>query len=201
MCANRLLNHDDMIGEHDWENYFKNKSHLRRIRTELKDGTYPLCRHHLIEPRNDDGIGDMCYFHLTDAAKQELFPDMDLCAKQFESSKELVSHTTFAPKQLFYSPTVQMQIDQLATLLMPERFKTIQSRLAESDIRQGFACLFYGAPGTGKTETVNQLARMTGRDVMPVDVSKIKSCWVGESEKNIKAAFSLYCKYIEKCGG
>ena len=57
---------------------------------------------------------------------------------------------------------------------------------------QGFCCIFYGAPGTGKTETVYKLARQTGRDIMRVDVNKIKSCWVGESEKNIKAAFDRY---------
>lgn len=200
MFANRLLNYDDdMVCEGDWKGYFASKSILRNIRAELKNGTYPLRRHNLIEPRNNDGLGDPHYYHLTDAAKQELFPDMDLCAKQSEASRELVSHTTFAAKQLFYNPTVQGQIDQLTALLMPERFKAIQSRMAESGMRQGFACLFYGAPGTGKTETVNQLSRLTGRDVMMIDVSKIKSCWVGESEKNIKAAFDRYRKYVEKC--
>ena len=72
-------------------------------------------------------------------------------------------------------------------------------RLSENGMRKGFACLFYGSPGTGKTETVNQLARMTGRDVLMVDVSQIKSCWVGESEKNIKAMFDRYRKYVKEC--
>lgn len=45
---------------------------------------------------------------------------------------------------------------------------------------------FYGSPGTGKTETVYQVARATGRDILRVDVDKIKSCWVGESEQNMK---------------
>lgn len=200
MFADRLLNHDDdWVDERDWENYFTLKSILRGIRAELKNGTYPLRRHNLVEPRNDDGLGDPRYFHLTDSAKQELFPDMDLCAKQADANRGLISHTTFAAKQLFYNPTVREQIDQLAALLMPERFKDIQSRMAESGMRQGFACLFYGAPGTGKTETVNQLARQTGRDVMMIDISKIKSCWVGESEKNIKEAFDRYRRYVEKC--
>ena len=65
-------------------------------------------------------------------------------------------------------------------------------------MRKGFACLFYGAPGTGKTETVYQLARRTGRDLMVVDVSQIKSCWVGESEKNIKVAFNRYRSYVRQ---
>ena len=59
-------------------------------------------------------------------------------------------------------------------------------------MRKGFCCLFYGSPGTGKTETVYQIARQTGRKIMRVDVDKIKSCWVGESEKNIKALFDRY---------
>ena len=66
-------------------------------------------------------------------------------------------------------------------------------------MRKGFACLFYGSPGTGKTETVYQLARRTQRDLMVIDVSQIKSCWVGESEKNIKAAFDRYRNYVKLC--
>ena len=31
---------------------------------------------------------------------------------------------------------------------------------------------------------------------MVIDVSQIKSCWVGESEKNIKAAFNRYRSYV-----
>ena len=68
----------------------------------------------------------------------------------------------------------------------------ICNRLKEKGRRQGFACLFYGAPGTGKTESVLQLARKTGRDIMQVNISQVKSMWVGESEKNIKAIFDRY---------
>lgn len=62
----------------------------------------------------------------------------------------------------------------------------------------GFACLFYGAPGTGKTETVYQLSRLTGRNIMVVDVPQIKSKWVGESEKNIKALFDRYREQVKR---
>ena len=43
-----------------------------------------------------------------------------------------------------------------------------------------------------RTETVYQIARATGRDILRVDVDKIKSCWVGESEQNIKKLFDRY---------
>ena len=87
---------------------------------------------------------------------------------------------------------------QLCSLLEPKQFDNICARLEEKGLRRGFACLFYGAPGTGKTETVLQLARKTGRDLMQVNVSEIKSMWVGESEKNIKALFDRYRRLVKE---
>lgn len=76
-------------------------------------------------------------------------------------------------------------------------YKKIRERLVSSGYRCGVTCLFYGRPGTGKTETVLQIAKKTGRDVMQVDVSKIKSMWVGQSEKNIKGVFALYRQRVK----
>lgn len=81
-----------------------------------------------------------------------------------------------------------------------ENFKKIQNRLKETNFRCGFACLFYGALGTGKTETVLQIARLTGRDLIQINVSDIKSMWVGESEKNIKGIFEAYKKKVSGGG-
>ena len=64
-------------------------------------------------------------------------------------------------------------------------------------MRTGFSCIFYGSPGTGKTETVYQIARQTGRAIVPVNVSEIKSCWVGESEKMIQGVFNKYRALVE----
>jgi len=73
-----------------------------------------------------------------------------------------------------------------------ENYQKVQGRLSENGMRKGFACLFSGAPGTGKTETAYQIARETGRDIMMVDISNTKSCWFGESEKKIKEVFGHF---------
>jgi SpoVK/Ycf46/Vps4 family AAA+-type ATPase len=73
----------------------------------------------------------------------------------------------------------------------------VQERLKAKNMRTGFACLFYGKPGTGKTETVNMLARKTGRDIMLVDIAETKSCWFGESEKQIKQVFDRYRAFVK----
>jgi hypothetical protein len=196
--AHRLINEDDdMIGNHEWEEYVGSKRHARTLVKRIKSCTSALTMNGLIEAKINDGMKDASFYHLSDKAKEELFPDLDLVETQTQKGKELTPYTSFAEKEMFYSPGVKSQIDRLTGLLQPEYFSQIVKRLDENGMRKGFACLFYGSPGTGKTETVNQLARMTGRDVMLVDVTQIKSCWVGESEKHIKELFDRY-RYLVK---
>ena len=197
--AYRLVNEDDdIIGTHNWEDYMVSRSMVRRTLQTLKNGTSKLIQDGIFEPKVEEGMRDPNYYHLTDAAKEVLFPDIEIIEDNSADSRHLTSYTSFAPKQLFYAPHIQSQIDRLSELLKQDQFRNVTERLSENGMRKGFACLFYGSPGTGKTETVNQLARMTGRDVLMVDVSQIKSCWVGESEKNIKAMFSRYRKLVKE---
>lgn len=196
--CNRFINlDDDMIGEHDWEDYFSRRN-VRFISHRLQDRSLGLLAMNILENCNSDGMNDSEYYHLTGKAKAELFADLHLTDQQTKQKSHLLDCTTFAARELFYNPSVQRQIDRLGELLAPERFAEIQQRLEAGDMRKGFACLFYGTPGTGKTETVYQLARRTGRDLMVVDVSQIKSCWIGESEKNIKGAFNRYRSYVRQ---
>lgn len=111
----------------------------------------------------------------------------------------LLQFETIGTKQMFYNCTEKTAIDQLTDLLQQEQFTAIQERLAQHGMRKGFACLFYGSPGTGKTETALQLAKATGRDIMQVNITDVKSKWVGESEQNIKAIFDNYRKYCKRC--
>ena len=196
-CNHFVNNDDDMLGEHDWDGFFRT-SRLRYIRNRLEGRDHELMEMGIIENCNSDGMSDSSYFHLTRKAKETLFSEIHLTDQQAKQRTDIIAYTTFTDKHLFYNSAVQSQIDQLSTLLMPEQFTSIQQRLEESGLRKGFACLFYGSPGTGKTETVYQIARRTERDVMLVDIAQIKSCWVGESEKNIKGAFDRYRAHVKQ---
>lgn len=99
---------------------------------------------------------------------------------------------------MFYPQKVEKQVKELLSLFQQEKFQTIQERMKQRGFRNGFTCLFYGGPGTGKTETVYQLARQSGRSIMLVDVPQIKSKWVGDSEKNIKALFDQYREMVRR---
>ena len=109
-----------------------------------------------------------------------------------ETTDSLSCEQMITPRLLFYNEEEQMHIERLETLLEKGNFENVQQRMRQAGLRTGFCCLFYGAPGTGKTETVIQMARRTGREIIRVDLSSQKSMWVGESEKNIERIFADY---------
>lgn len=53
----------------------------------------------------------------------------------------------------------------------------------------GLSCLFAGPPGTGKTMMAAVLARSLEQDLYRVDISRVVSKWVGETEKNLSRIF------------
>jgi len=58
-------------------------------------------------------------------------------------------------------------------------------------IKPGYRSLFYGPPGTGKTLTASLLGKATNRDVYRIDLSKVVSKYIGETEKNLAKVFDL----------
>ena len=168
------------------------------MREHLRDGDHPLMQCGYIEQKCADGMADTEQYMLTTRAKNELLgaykPSHKKCKRmqQRMGSRFLKDYKTIKEKPLFYNETEQQQIERLTSLLSVDNFPNIQKRLEEEGMRKGFACLFYGGPGTGKTETVLQIARQTGRNLMQVDIAGMRDKFVGESEKNIKAVFQRY---------
>ena len=56
-------------------------------------------------------------------------------------------------------------------------------------IKPGFRALFYGPPGTGKTLTATLLGKYTGKEVFRIDLSRVVSKYIGETEKNLSKLF------------
>jgi AAA+ superfamily predicted ATPase len=56
-------------------------------------------------------------------------------------------------------------------------------------VKPGYRALFHGPPGTGKTLTATLLGKYTGRPVFRVDLSRVVSKYIGETEKNLARLF------------
>ena len=116
-------------------------------------------------------------------------------------ASQRIENAKIQQKTMFYNSAEEKSITKLRELLEPKGYIKVLERLSKKGIRTGFTCLLYGSPGTGKTETVYQLAKDCGRDIYMVEVSQIKSMWVGESEKNITNVFDRYKKAVKDCNG
>jgi SpoVK/Ycf46/Vps4 family AAA+-type ATPase len=186
-------NSDDNIRFYDIDFLYDDNRKWRIVKSSLDKENHVLLREHLIEYNNSDGFVDRESFRMTEQAKRELFSELNLASlRKNAKSRDVISSEDIAPKKLFYGEKISAQIAELGKLLEEKHFIQICSRMKDSGFRCGFTCLFYGEPGTGKTESVLQLARQTGRDIIQVNISQIKSMWVGESEKNIKQLFDDY---------
>lgn len=117
--------------------------------------------------------------------------DAELFIKK-KKPRNLISHSDISYKDMFYDDSLGKEIRFITDSLMEVKFNTLQERLSGMSLTKGVACICYGAPGTGKTETVYQLAKITGRDIMRVDISQVKDLFFGESEKRVKAIFDNY---------
>ena len=160
----------------------------------LNANTCILIKKGWMENYTVNGMVEPDKFCLTDKILETTLADLReyIDTKDETISNLLLMPDVIAEKRMFYNERETEEIERLIKLLSIDRFKDIQQRLKEANMRTGFACLFYGSPGTGKTETVLQLSRKTGRPIFQVNISDLKSKWVGESEKKIQG---LFCKY------
>ena len=196
--AHRLVNHDDDdIRFCDIEDLYENKADFTSDKGKLRSGEHKLQNKKLIEHKCVDGLADVTKYKMTEAAKRELLAEMKINETE-EKLANMLDVSRLPKKQLFFPKDIQRQVEELGSFLQPENYQKIQERMKEKGFRYGFACLFYGSPGTGKTETVYQLAKKTGRNIMLVDVPQLKSMWVGQSEKNVKALFDRYREQVKR---
>lgn len=198
-CHLQVNEDDDYVRLNQIEDLYESLGTLNQCKAELRKGEHRLMDMNLLEHCCDDGVVDTSHFKLTDYAINTLLHEMNIKPKEGTGS-ELLKCDKITLKEMFYSGIVKQQVEELNKFIEPECFMQIQERMKAKGFRNGFACLFYGPPGTGKTETVYQLARNAGRDVMLVDVPQIKSKWVGDSEKNIKALFERYKETVNRSG-
>ena len=193
---------DPFVGVSDLEQIIPGRLLRGMIRT-IKNGTNIFVKKGYVEEQNMGGLAGDRNFVLTNKAWEEMIEDKDevaifLQSEEEQKSKALVDYKSLNKKELFFSGKTKEQIDRLGELLKEEKFADIRKALAQRGMPTGLCCLFYGSPGTGKTELVQQLAIATERDMLQVDLSTLRDKYVGESEKRIKGVFDTYRALVKQ---
>lgn len=182
--------------------YLDDQVDAHELKYGLMDEDHELFDKGLIEHWCEDGVANSEVITLTAKGRKLLLAGMkpgkshdsddDDDDMLYNNCLKLIEVAHITPKKLFYDSKVNALVSDLNKFFEEDNYSAIVERMRERNFRSAFTCLFYGGPGTGKTETVNQLARLTGRDILLVDVPQIKDKWIGESEKNVKAVFDAY---------
>ena len=173
----------------DIESYISEVVTLELMRDRFEDGSLDLVKREILVPYHQDGMVDRGTYVFKDNIIKEFFSELKtsgLHTIQLTDSKDKPR------KELFYNPAEGAQVEKLASLIDPDHLGDIFESMKAKGLRTGFTCLFYGAPGTGKTETVYQLARRTGRTILMADVAQLRNCYIGETEKNVRRLFMDY---------
>ncbi len=114
-------------------------------------------------------------------------------------NKNIITPDEVKTKKLIYNTKEAVEITMLSKFMTDCKFRNLQKHFESKSLIKGITALFYGVPGTGKTETVYQITRQTKRELMSIDMSQSKSMWFGESEKIIKQIFMDYKEYSKQC--
>jgi hypothetical protein len=171
---------DDAGEFYEWRGKFRNRD-LGLFREELVEFQF-------LDLGLDSDVG------LTMLTRDRLFMgDPRKLIQSFRPQhSKLMLPENIAPVDLVFDTQMEERLAAVGNSLNPDNYKALCGKLKERNLRGGMVVLFHGVPGTGKTESVYQLARRTNRAVLRVEISQIKSMWVGDSEKNLKKVFSEY---------
>lgn len=166
------------------------------VAESLMNETHPLFMLNLLQIENKSTIMEST-ISLTDKAFELMLGEEGKLYQKKRGEKNLKKPEDIQEKELFYMPENDSDIRKLFSSMEKENLNKLQTRLSEKKLPVGFCIMFYGAPGTGKTETVYQIAKKTGRSVFHVEIGTLRSKWYGETEQNLKKIFTDYKKMCE----
>jgi hypothetical protein len=153
---------------------------------------------HLVE-KNQTEFGNQHRIKLTDKAIKLIHEMEGLSVQSAKLNNEnLLYPDKIQIKNLHYNAAEANEILRIDASLSKAAFTNLQKRLKANKMPIGLNILLYGAPGTGKTETVYQMAKKHKRPIYKVDISATKSMWFGESQKLVKQIFTDYYELKKK---
>lgn len=115
--------------------------------------------------------------------------------KDISSYTQIIKGNNIEKKVLFFSSESQEEIDHLNHMLSKDGYDYACSVLAQKKRNPAIISLLWGGPGTGKTETVKQIAQETERDIFLFDVAKVTASDWGATENLYRGLFRAY-RYI-----
>lgn len=173
-----------------WERFLAEYPHTQEIEPQILGSRYVL---------NAGGIRRVLYAAAKWAAgngRRELSPGDIAWAVHQSQWGQLGAYAAEIPcvftwEDLIVEPSVKSQLTYFCDQL---KYRSLVGNtwgfFNKMPYGKGLCALFYGPPGTGKTMAVQVIARELGLDVYRVDLSRMVSKYIGETEKHISDLFA-----------
>ena len=196
MMTTLAIEEDSYVNARDLSQMLSERT-VRIILKQIMDNKHPFAKQGYIELRNQAGQVQQGEWVLSQEGWLAMLDNQEevesiVPIEEDENINMLTSYKQLAQRPLYFSDKTEEQVQTLTNLLHEEQLAKVRQALKTHNMPLGFCCLFYGAPGTGKTELVQQLAIATQRDLFQVNIATLRDKYVGESEKQLKRIFDKY---------
>ena len=196
MMTTLAIEEDSYVNARDLAQILSERT-VRIILKQIMDNKHPFAKQGYIELRNQAGQVQQGEWVLSQEGWLAMLGNQEevesiVPIEEDENINMLTSYKQLAQRPLYFSDKTEEQVQTLTNLLHEEQLAKVRQALKTHNMPLGFCCLFYGAPGTGKTELVQQLAIATQRDLFQVNIATLRDKYVGESEKQLKRIFDKY---------
>ena len=196
MMTTLAIEEDSYVNARDLAQMLSERT-VRIILKQIMDNKHPFAKQGYIELRNQAGQVQQGEWVLSQEGWLAMLDNQEevesiVPIEEDENINMLTSYKQLAQRPLYFSDKTEEQVQTLTNLLHEDQLAKVRQALKTHNMPLGFCCLFYGAPGTGKTELVQQLAIATQRDLFQVNIATLRDKYVGESEKQLKRIFDKY---------
>jgi SpoVK/Ycf46/Vps4 family AAA+-type ATPase len=194
LLGNRSVDIEDVS-----RSLFNSPSGVVAFLQSLKNGKSKLIELDLMECTEARFLNDI-EMKVSSNTAEMLGKDGIVVKMEMSKREGLITPDNISDKTLFYNEQEAVQIASVRAVLNETQYQELTERLRSKKLPLSTNILLYGAPGTGKTESVLQIAKATEREIIKVEISQMKSMWFGESEKIIKRVFTDYAQYCTQTG-
>jgi len=128
-------------------------------------------------------LNDKYLQYLTHGKSPDLALTPDFPAQQLKTSK------TF--DELILKDSTRQQLEDVILFARHQK-ELFQDNHLSNKLSPGFISLFWGPPGTGKSLTVSVTGNELGLEAYRIDLSRVVSKYIGETEKNLEKVFQRF---------
>lgn len=162
MVCHKRIEGDELDLMRYYNELYKPQKSNSKIK-EYKDEENILQKNRIVEIRNESNFfGDRTFLYCTETGLELFFEeDVEYYRCEVEPTY-LLKPDEIQKKQLFFANELKEQLSLVKSSLQEESYLQLRKRLEDKSLARGIAVLLYGLPGTGKTESVLQIAKATG---------------------------------------